>query len=402
MRVLMVNTFHHRRGGDATYALSLSALLAGAGHDVVPLAMRHPDNEPSEWERWFVPWIDFRALDGWRPRLRALANFVHNREAGRAAEALIRRIRPDVVHLQHVHHHLTPAVVAPAVRAGIPVVWTVHDYELICPSAHLFANGAPCEDCRGHRYHRAVVRRCKRDDRAISVLAAVEKTMHVLGGLWSRIDRFLCPSRYLADRLVAFGVPADRVHWQPNFVATPPPASAPGAGWIYAGRLSEEKGVRVLVEAARRLPGHRLVICGSGPLEPELRHRARDLPDVQFLGHVPAEELARRLQDAAVAVVPSLWPENLPYAVAEAQAAGRGVVASRIGGVPEMIDDGVDGVLVEPGDAIALANAVGALLDDPIATRRLGAAGWRRVSVAMAPEPHLRQIEGHYRALGRL
>lgn len=397
----MVNTFHHRRGGDATYALSLARLLREQGHDVVPLAMRHPDNEPSEWEGWFVPWVDFRDLGGPRDKAAALARFVFNRAASRAAAALIERVRPDVVHLQHVHHHLTPAVLGPARRAGLPVVWTVHDYELVCPSGLLYADGAPCTACRGHRYHEAVRRRCKRDDVAISALAAVEKAAHAAWGVWSKVDRFLCPSQFLADRLIEFGVPGDRVVRQPNFLAAPPsPPPPPGRGWLYAGRLTEEKGLRVLIDAARRLPGHPLTICGSGPLEAELRERARDLPHVRFEGHVPASVLAARLAEAAVVAVPSLWWENLPYAVAEAQAAGRAVVASRIGGIPELIDDGTDGVLTPPGDAAALAAAVGALLAAPERAAALGVAGWRRVRDRLGPDTHVRAILGHYREVG--
>lgn len=399
MKILMVNTFHHRRGGDATYALTLSRRLEAAGHEVVPLAMRHPDNEPSVWEPWFVGQIDHRDLRGRTDRLRALARLVHHPGSARAAAGLIAKTKPDLVHLQHVHRHLTPSVVDPAVRAGIPVVWTVHDYELVCPSGHLFANGAPCEACKGHRYQNAVLKRCKRGDVVLSAAAAFEKAAHVATGLWRKIDRFLCPSAFLAQKLVDFGVPADRVFVQPNFVEVDAPPSPGGSGWLYAGRLSEEKGVRLLVDAARLLPDQRLVICGAGPLEGELRARARGLANIEWRGHVPKADLDRALRDAAVVAVPSLWYENLPYAVAEAQAAGKAVVASRIGGIPELVDDGRDGVLVPPADPRALADAVRGLLADPERARRLGLAGHDRVKTRMDPDAHLERILAHYEAV---
>lgn len=398
MKVLMANTFHHRRGGDATYTLSLSELLRARGHQVVPLAMRHPDNLPSEWERWFLPLLDYRDLSHPRDRLRAMRNFVHNRRAAQVTRALIARERPDVLHLQHVHHHLTPSVIGPAREAGIPVVWTVHDYELICPSGHLFVDGAPCERCKGHRYHHAIEHRCKRGALGPSALAALESTVHALQGVWKQVDRFLCPSRFLADKLISFGVEARHVHHCPNFVDVPhTPAPELGEGWLYAGRLAEEKGVWTLLQAARQLPGVPLTICGSGPLEPALRRAAQDLPHVQFLGHLTASELQRRLEAAAVVAVPSIWYENFPYAVLEAQVLGRGVVASRIGGIPEQIRHGEDGLLVPPGDATALADAVRCLLDDPQKNRRLGLSGRARVEATLSSKQHLERILAHYR-----
>jgi glycosyltransferase involved in cell wall biosynthesis len=399
MRVLMVNTFHHRRGGDATYALSLTRLLERDGHEVIPLAMRHPDNEPSTWERWFVPWVDYRDLHGPRAIVGALRRYASNPDAREAAAALIDRFRPDVVHLQHVHHHLTPSVVGAARRRGIPVVWTVHDYELICPAGTLFTHGRPCEECRGHRYHRAVVNRCKRDAVAYSALAAAEKAAHALSGLWTHVDRFLCPSAFLADMLVKFGIPRDRVFHQPNFVDLPGDPAPLGSGWMYAGRLTEEKGVDVLAAAARLLGDAPLAICGTGPREEALRTALAGLPNAHLHGHLAAGALASRLRDAAVVAVPSLWWENLPYAVIEAQAAGRAVVASRIGGIPELVDDGVDGILVPPGDAGALADAVRGLLADRGRARKLGAAGVERVRARLGPGPHLVAMLAHYRAV---
>ena len=396
----MVNTFHHRRGGDAAYALGLSALLEGAGHEVIPFAMRHPQNEPSVWEGHFPSWIDYRDLQGLRDRLRALPRFIYSRESARALDGLLAQVKPDVVHLHHVHHHLTPSVVDVAQRRGIPVVWTVHDYELICPAGLLFSQGAPCEACRGHRYDQAIARRCKRDRWDFSALAALEKALHAAAGLWSRIDRFLCPSQFLADRLMAFGVPPERVFHQPNFVDAPVSPPAMGSGWLFAGRLSQEKGVEVLLQAARRLPGRRLDVVGSGPLEARMREDAATLSNVAFFGHVSKEALNRKLTETAVVAVPSVWYENQPFAVTEAQAAGRAVVASRIGGIPELVEDGVDGVLVPPGDPVALADAVESLLSNPTRLSSLGESGHRRVRAALRPDAHLDAILGHYAAVG--
>lgn len=400
MKVLMVHTFHHARGGDSTYALGLSRLLEAAGHAVVPLSMRHPDNEPSPWEHRWLPWVDLRERRGLAAQLALLPRVLWSGAARRLAADLLAETQPDVVHLQHIHRHITPSVLDACDAAGVPVVWTVHDYELVCPEGHLFRHDAPCEACRTGGYREAIRHRCKWGRLGPSVVAATEKALHRARDVWHRVDRFLCPSRFLADTLVRFGVPAQRVVHQPNFVEPgPPPAQGPGAGWLVAGRLAPEKGVAVALQAAAKLPDHPLTICGIGPDEARLRRQAAGLPHVQFTGHLPPEALARALRGSRAVAVPSRWYENFPFAVLEAQAAGRAVVASAIGGIPEQIRSGEDGLLVPPDDPDALANALARLLADPAEAARLGAAGAARVRRELSPEAHLTEILGHYAAV---
>lgn len=400
MKVLMCHTFHHQRGGDSTYTRGLTRLLEEDGHEVVPLAMRHPDNDPSPWETRFLPWVDLRDQRTALGQLLLAPRLLWSRASRRTAAGLVRDIRPDVAHLQHIHRHITPSVLDAFEAAGVPVVWTVHDYELVCPEGHLFRDDHPCEDCRTQGVTAAIRHRCKWGRLAPSALVAVEKALHRLRGVWERVDRFLCPSAFLADTLVRFGVPAARVVHQPNFLHTRSSWSTqPGSGWLVAGRLTREKGIDLALEAARRLPTHPLTICGGGPEEATLRRQAQTLGNVTFAGHLPQAELARRIRAARVVVVPSRWHENFPYAVLEAQAEGRAVVAAAVGGVPEQIRPGQDGVLVPPDDPVALAHAVGALLDDPAGAQRLGQAAAWRVRAELGPDAHLQAILGHYDAV---
>jgi len=231
-----------------------------------------------------------------------------------------------------------------------------------------------------------------------SAAVALEKTVHRLQRVWWLVDRFLCPATFLANKLVEFGVPDARVQPLPNFIdlRDHPQSTTSGEGWLYAGRLAIEKGVDVVIEAAKQLPGHRLQICGDGPMMQALHQQAKDLPWVEFLGHLPPARLAEALRSARVVAVPSRWYENFPYAVLEAQAAERAVVASRIGGIPEQIRDGIDGVLVPPEDATALAQAVGVLLDDPQRSMRLGKAARARIARDLDPTQHLNAIVSTY------
>lgn len=395
--VLMVSSFLHPRGGDTTCLSLLADGLSRRGHAVVPFGVRHPENPP---DPRFPAWTDPRDARG-LGRLRALGEAIWSRAAATAMAALLREVRPDVAHLHHVHRHLTPSVLDPLREAGVPVVWTVHDYELVCPAGTLQAPGdrpgEPCTRCAGPRTHHAALHRCRRGDLAGSAVVALEKAVHARRRVLERVDRFLCPSRFLADRLVAAGVPATRVLHVPNGVADAPAGGPPGAPWVFAGRLVREKGVDELLAAARLLPHRPLRVCGGGPELDRLRRAAP--PNVTFLGPLPVQGVAAELRAAGAVAVPSRWPENQPYAVLEAQVAGRAVVASRVGGVPELIDDGVDGLLVPPGDARALAAAVEGLLTDPARAARLGDAARTRVLAHHAPDLWLDRVEAVYRGL---
>ena len=398
MKVLLIHSFFHYRGGDATYALELAAGLRARGHEVFPFAMRHPDNEPSPWEVGFASLAAHYSASTPLQRVRAGLQAIWSRDAAARVRWLVERHRPDVAHVQHVHRHLTPSVLAPLRDAGVPIVWTVHDYELICPSGHLFTDGAPCERCKGHRYLNAWKHRCKHGDATLSAAVAMEKYVHQALRVTEWVDRFLCPSAFLGQKLVDFGFPAKRVRHLPNFLHSARYTAEGDLGnyWLYAGRLTTEKGVSTLLDAARILPNHTLRIAGDGPLRVALEQRAGTLGNIEFLGHLSRTELAAQVEGAGVVAVPSIWYENFPYAVTEAQAAGRPVVASRIGGIVEQITDGEDGRLVTPGDASALAHAVDELLSDRASARLMGQAARRRVERALAPDQHFDRVEAIY------
>ncbi len=370
--------------------------LEARGHTVVPFAMRHPSNHPSVWEVRFPPQIDVWSGQGF-DRVRRVAEAIWSRRAARALDALLNDFRPDIAHLHHVHRHLTPSILEPLRRHGVPVVWTVHDYELVCPNGQLFTHGAPCTRCKGHQYQHAIALRCKRDNLAHSAAVALEKWAHAKLGVWDQVDRFVCPSRHLAARLVEFGLPRDRVLHLPNLVEPAPPGGPPGPGWMYAGRLSTEKGVDDLVAVARRLPHRPVRVLGDGPEYTRLLRQAPS--NMRFLGAVGPDQVGDELRAAGAVAVPSRWPENDPYAVLEAQQAGRAVVASAVGGIPEQIRHGEDGVLVPPDTPEALAEAIESLLTDPARAAAVGARARSRVVSERAPALHLDRLLEIYRGL---
>ena len=222
--------------------------------------------------------------------------------------------RPDIVHLQNIHHHLTPSVITAAAARQVPVVWTLHDYTVICPNGNLWSKGSVCEQCRPLRFHRAVVNRCKRDSTLASAMAAVETTAHRLMGVFKNVRLFIAPSRFLQAKLRDFGFFADKVVHLDNFLpaASHQETTAPGGTLLFIGRLIEEKGIATMLEAADRFEVP-LVVAGDGPMRPLVEEACRRNRRISFVGHVGENDLRHLRQQALAVLVPSECYENQPF-----------------------------------------------------------------------------------------
>ncbi len=372
--LLLINKFYHDvgpAGGVGRYLVQQEQDLRARGWDVVPFAMKDEHARPSPWDRFFV-----KARDYSRPRWDGgdALSLIWNREAANRLDALLREVKPDVAHLHNIYHHLSPSILPVLRRHGIPAVMTLHDLRLLCPAIHMLRRGEVCERCRGDRFHQAVLGRCVKDSRAASLLAAVETAHHTTRRLYRRtVSRFLCPSAFYARKFAEWGWPADRLTHLPNFVdldAWRPSGAPTGDGYLYFGRLSQEKGLTTLLQAHELWARHagatgappvpQLRLAGSGPQDAELRTLAGGLTAgrVEFLGPLTPDRLREELARARFTVLPSQWYENGPLALLESLAAGVPVVGADIGGIPEHLRDGVDGVLFAPGDPAALAAAL--------------------------------------------
>jgi glycosyltransferase involved in cell wall biosynthesis len=399
VRVLLVGNHWTQGPGGAETVLVLTAeLLRAAGHEVVPFAVAEERTLPTP-VRSSLP---VAAGAGARTRFGEAWAGVWSPSAYRALARVVDEVRPDVAHVHHVFERLTLSVLDALQRRGVPTVMTLHDYKPVCPDFRLFTEGAPCTRCLSGGYWQVVRHRCLEGSRWRSVAAAVDAYAARARGVYDRVDRFVAPSAFLRDRVVEGGLPAERVEVLPNpVVAAPSPRLAPGdpPAVLYASRLVAEKGVDTLLDAAAALPaGARVRLAGSGRLARAVRARvAAECLPVDVLGPLPPDRVAAELRVAAVAVLPALWWENCPMAVLEAAAQGVPVVASAVGGVPELVDDGTTGLLVPPGDTAALSGALTRLLSDPAEAGRLGRAGWARVRSRHDPTAHVAALQEVYR-----
>jgi glycosyltransferase involved in cell wall biosynthesis len=404
MRVLQVNKFIYRRGGAEGYMLDLASLLRTDGHTVEFFGMQHPRNDDVTYRAHFPSEVAFDGdAVGLAARSRSVARMMWSSSAHRGVSEVIDDFRPDVIHAHNVYHQLSPSVLRPGRRRNIPTVMTVHDYKLVCPTYQLLANGSPCEACIPKKFHHAVTKRCRNQSAVASGLMAVELSLHTALRLYDSVDVFLCPSEFLRSMLVRGGIPEDRVRLLRNF-ADPrnlefPPKPVAGSGFLAAGRLAPEKGIDLAIRAAAAAgPDIRLRVAGEGPEEARLRALADDIApgQVEFLGWCERETVSRLLRESAAALVTSTWYENQPLAVLEAFATRTPVIATRIGGLGELVDDGRTGFLVAVDDIAGMAAAMRRLHEEPATATALGSAAAEYVRTVHDPRAHVDELLGIY------
>lgn len=380
MRILLVNKFHYRKGGAETYYLTVGSELERMGHEVAYFSMRHPDNLPCRWDKYFVTQREYNNVKSPLKAARDGMALVYSPEAKRNFQALCEEFRPDVVHLNNVHRQITLSILdAPYLRENkVPVFYTAHDYVTVCPGyLMLDGGGRVCDAClEDGRYRHCIENRCVKGSRAKSALAAMEASFNRAHKSNRRIDRVIAPSRFMRSKLIEGGWPEGKVVFLQNFADDAILDRAANAGadatdrenpyLLFLGRLSAEKGVDTLLRAfdiaLPSLPQDmRLVVVGDGPDAAEFKALASSLgcaSRIEFAGYQTGGALQSFVERASLAIASSRWRENMPYSIVEAFAAGTPVVGTDIGGIPELVYEGKTGFICEPGGVQSMADAI--------------------------------------------
>jgi len=399
MRILVVNKFWYRRGGLESVMFDEISWLEAAGHEVAHFSTAHPENEESTWSGYFAPYRELGAGTTLRAgqKIRAALNMFWNREAAQRFDSLLRDCRPDLVHIHGIHRQLSPSILGVSARNGVPVVQTIHDYHHLCPAdVLLYPDGTPCDPrrCGVFWYGPCVAGRCVRGDLAASILSAAETSWQRVWRSYERgVARFVTPSRFSAELMRRGGwtVPCDVV---PNAVPNQERADVLGSGFCVVGRLSREKGVDIALAAARRAQV-RMTVAGEGPLGSALEAA---YPEVDFVGRLDAAAVAGLIARSRAVVVPSVCFETSSMSSLEAMAAGKPVIASAIGAIPELVTSEVDGLLVRPGDFEDLTAAMRRISQDDALCACLSKAARETVATRFSPERHMEGLLAVYRA----
>ena len=342
MKILLANKFYYRRGGDCIYMLNLEKLLKAHGHEVAVFAMDYPENLDTPWKKYFPKNMS---------KLMAFSRPFGSHEVKSKFKKLLDDFKPDVVHLNNVHTQLSPVMAELAHQRGIKVVWTLHDYKLLCPRYDCLKNGNTiCETCFNGDKKACLDNKCMKGSKLASFIGYKEAVVWNRERLEVCTDVFICPSQFMADKMVQGGFSKSKMQTLCNFIDvekcryshTDLSDSTVSVllpkkedYYCFIGRLSHEKGAKTLIEAANQLP-YKLVIIGGGPLMDELKAVA--LTNIEFVGFKQWDDIKQLVGKARFSVIPSEWYENNPLSVIEAQCLGTPVLGANIGGIPELTD----------------------------------------------------------------
>ena len=350
MRILVCHNRYQLRGGEDSVCESEIELLREHGHDVQIFERSNAD------------------LNG-VSKISAALETIWSRDSSKAFRAALDAFKPEVIHVHNTFAKISPAVYWEAAEAGIPVVQTLHNFRLMCPQAMFLRDGKVCEDCLGKLPWRGAVRACYRDSVAQSTVLASMVTTHRAIGTWrNKVTRYIALNEFCRRKFIEGGLPADRIVIKPNFVDFDAPPEGEREGFIFVGRLSTEKGIETLAAAARRVNGISLRVAGTGPEAGLLD----GVPGIQALGALTGDAVRQRMSSSVALVLPSIWYENFPRTLVEAMACGLPIIASRIGALADLVEEGVSGLLFEPGNAVDLAAKLVWARDNPEAIRAMG------------------------------
>lgn len=389
-KILLVNKFYYPRGGAEVVMMNTESLLLSAGYDVAVYAMQYPGTTDSPYKSYFATEVNFRG--GLHDKFKGMKRTLGLGDISSSFEHLLDDFSPDVVHLHNIHSYLSPVVAQIAHDRGVKVVWTLHDYKLLCPAYTCMRGGHPCELCFTQKAN-VIKYRCMKNSLQASVCAWMEAEKWNREALERYTDTFICPSEFMASKMELGGFSKQKLTVLCNFVDPQKLAllqrtdgSERNQYYCYVGRLSEEKGVRTLLKAAATC-NFELRIAGGGPLADELKAAYAQFPQIKFLGHLDAEAVASLLSHAKCSVMPSECNENNPLGVIESLCAGTPVVGAEMGGIPELIDHST-GCTFESGNSEALAASITKMMNSQWNHQAIKASSISRFS----PESHLKEL----------
>ncbi|MDR1555766.1 MAG: glycosyltransferase family 4 protein [Tannerellaceae bacterium] len=366
MKVLQINKYFYIKGGAETVFFNTMDLLTEKGHTVIPFSLKSRKNRPSAYESYFVDYPELSESGLWT-KVKYLFAFIHNRQAARKLKALLLAEKPDVAHIHLLFNCFSVSILPVLKECKVPVVMSVHDYRLICP-AYTFIDGQGhfCERCKAkHAYH-CIVHRCYRNEWFSSILLALDSYYRT----WfirpvELIDQFIFVSRFSRDKHISMDASFEsKSLYLYNFTPLSDKGACLRSDYIlFFGRISAEKGIPTLMKAMEQIPDVKLKIVGTGPLLEDLKKHSG--PNIEFAGFQSGNELYDSIRKARFVIVPSQCYENNPLSVIESMTLGTPVIGSRIGGIPELIEEGRTGYIFDVKSAENLQQTIRKALSLP-------------------------------------
>ena len=358
MKILLVNKFLYPRGGSESYMLKLGEELRAQGHEVEYFGMYDEKNTVGNSLELSTTNMDFHAKGA--ARFLYPFRIIYSIEAHRKIGRVLDVFKPDIVHMNNINFQLTPSIIYAIKKRNIPLVQTVHDYQMICPNHLLysFREAKPCDRCiKGSKWN-CFKHSCIHDSKVKSLLGVIEAKVYALLKTYKKVDLYICPSKFLEDKLLsASNLYAGKTFTIHNFIekkCPPKKTETPSPYIVFVGRLSKEKGVQLLADTAKLLPEFHFVVAGNGPDDEALK----GISNVTLTGFLTGTELTDLMANAKLLIAPSVCYENCPLSILESHSMGVPVVTMNSGGMAELVDDGNTGVLASASTPEAVAEAI--------------------------------------------
>lgn len=401
MKVLLVHKYHSLKGGAEVFYFEVARVLREHGHTVAFFSTEGSENLNAEGVLYTVPQPSY-VENGVVRKILGAGDMFYSNDNKRAMLAAIDDFKPDIVHVFAIHVHLSPSVLEAAKERGVPVVMSCNDYKHICPNYKLYDGKGICEACKGGRFYQASLKRCCKGSLVFSVASTIEAYVHQYKNVYRRlVDRYLFSSSFMLEKTKDFWASFDFDH---GFLRNPFDASEyrvelSGEYALYFGRLVDEKGVDRILEAARHssVP---IKIVGDGPELESLKAmvHSNDLTHVSFLGALWGDDLKSVLYKARFVVVPSLWHENFPYVIFQSFAAGKPVIGSMRGGIPELVNE-ERGLLFDPDCVEQLVGCMNRLWENPDQCVSMGRSARQFVESQFSDERFYQDLMLNYRSV---
>ncbi len=368
MRILMVNKFLYPNGGAETYFFKVGRYMEQAGHQVEYFGMYHEKNIVTNSAGEYTAAMDFHSTG--IERLLYPFRIIYSFEAKRKIMRVLETFKPDIVHLNNINFQLTPSIIEEIHKQHIPIVQTVHDYQMICPNHLMFDNDKkPCELCLHGSKWNCTRKNCIGSSKIKSMIGSLEAILYQHRKTYQLVDRFICPSNFIENKLAETNLYEGKTLTIRNFVELKDTEAYDEKEdyVLYFGRLSEEKGLEMFLNCCRRLSQIRFKIAGTGPMV----EACKGIRNVEFVGFKTGEELDTLIRRAKFTVYPSIWYENSPLAVLESKSLGTPIIVSNMGGIPELVEHDETGIIIDDINEDKLTGEIQALYQDDEKIKRL-------------------------------
>mgnify|MGYP000171816433 CR=1 FL=1 len=365
MKILLVNKFHWIKGGSETYYFGLGNMLKNHGHEIAYFSMEDEKNIDSGDIEYFVEASDMNSNN-----VTKAFDVIYNCKNKIKMEKALDEFKPDIVHINNFQRQLSASIIFPCVKRNIPVVFTAHDTQAVCPAITMMdKNGNVCDNCLKGKYTNCIKNKCIKNSRLKSLLGAIEGYYYRWNKVYvDKIDCIITPSDFLRKILISDGIPSNKIKTLHNFVSVDNKDDNIKIGdyALYVGRLSKEKGILNLLKAFQNVKG-KLYVAGDGPEMENIKEFIKNNKmesKVKLLGFLNKNDVIEYVKKCRFVVLPSICNENCPYSILEAITFGKPVLASNVGGVPELVVNDENGIIYDYNDIKELSNKLDLLFKE--------------------------------------